>query len=104
MRRRTIPVLLFAFGGLVFWAVPVQAVERGPVVQAAEQSRDPAQAYLSITPRMSKKEVHQLMGKPSQSTDTLWIYAYDDGTIVEVTFSKQRQVTQVVNYKKKPKK
>ena len=52
---------------------------------------------------MTKKEVRQLMGKPSQSTDTLWIYSYEDGTTVEVTFSKQRRVTQVVNYKKQPK-
>jgi hypothetical protein len=43
------------------------------------------------------------MGKPSRSTDTLWIYTYEDGTTVEVVFSKQRRVTQVVNYKRKPK-
>ncbi len=95
-------VLLFALGCLFVGPVPARAVERGPAVQAAEQPPDPSQAYLSITPRMTKKEVHKLMGKPSQSTDTLWIYAYDDGTIVEVTFSKQRRVTQVVNYKKRP--
>ena len=88
---------------MVFGLSPVQAGERDPVVQAAEQPQDPSQTYLSVTPRMSKKEVHQLMGKPSQSTDTLWIYAYEDGTVVEVTFSKQRRVTQVVHYKKKPK-
>ena len=49
---------------------------------------------------MTKKEVRQLMGKPSQSTDTLWLYTYEDGTSVEVIFSKERRVTQVVNYKK----
>ena len=96
-------VLVCVWGGVCFGPVPVQAGERGAAVPAAEQASDPSQAYLSVTPRMSKKEVHQLMGKPSQSTDTLWIYAYDDGTIVEVTFSKQRRVTQVVHYKKKPK-
>lgn len=96
-------VFLFALGFLFFGPAPVQTVERGAAVQSPEQSPDPSQAYLSITPRMTKKEVRQLMGKPSQSTDTLWIYAYDDGTIVEVTFSKQRRVTQVVNYKKQPK-
>ena len=53
---------------------------------------------------MTKKEVHQLMGNPSQSTDTLWSYMYEDGTTVEVTFSTQRRVTQVVNYKRQPKK
>ena len=97
-------VLLLAFGGVLCGPVPVQAIERGPAAQSPEQSLDPSQAYLSITPRMTKKEVHQLMGKPSQSTDTLWSYTYEDGTTVEVTFSKQRRVTQVVNYKRQPKK
>jgi hypothetical protein len=96
-------VLLFALGLLLSGPVSVQAVERGSAVQSPEQSPDPSQAYLSITPRMTKKEVHQLMGKPSRSTDTLWIYTYEDGTTVEVVFSKQRRVTQVVNYKRKPK-
>ncbi len=96
-------VLLIALGFLFFGPASAQAVERGAAVQAAEQPPDPSQAYLAITPRMTKKEVHKLMGKPAQSTDTLWIYTYDDGTIVEVTFSKQRRVTQVVNYKKRPK-
>ena len=95
--------LLFALGFLYFGPAPIQAVERGSAVQSPEQSPDPSQAYLSITPRMTKNEVHQLMGKPSQSTDTLWIYSYEDGTTVEITFSKQRRVTQVVNYKKQPK-
>lgn len=49
---------------------------------------------------MTKEEVRRLMGKPSQSTDTLWLYTYEDGTTVEVIFSKKRRVTQVVNYKK----
>ena len=94
MRRGMILVLFFAFGCMFFEPSPVQAVE---------QPSDLSQAYLSVTPRMSKKEVLQVMGKPSQSTDTLWIYAYGDGTVVEVTFSKERRVTQVVHYKKKPK-
>ena len=97
-------VLLFAFGFLFPGPAPVQAVERGSAVQSSEQFPDPSQAYLSITPRMTKKEVHQVMGNPSRSTDTLWIYTYADGTTVEVTFSKQRRVTQVVNYKRQPKK
>lgn len=97
-------VLLFALGFLFPGPASVQAVERGAAVQSLEQSPDPSQAYLSITPRMTKKEVHQLMGKPSRSTDTLWLYTYADGTTVEVTFSKQRRVTQVVNYKRQPKK
>ena len=96
-------VLFFALGFLFFGPASVQAVERGSAVQSPEQPPDTSHAYLSITPRMTKKEVHRLMGKPSQSTDTLWIYAYEDGTTVEVTFSKQRRVTQVVNYKKQPK-
>lgn len=96
-------VLLFALGFLFPGPAPVQAVERGSAVQSLEQSPDPSQAYLSITPRMTKKEVHQVMGKPSRSTDTLWIYTYADGTTVEVIFSKQRRVTQVVNYKRQPK-
>jgi len=49
---------------------------------------------------MTKEEVRRLMGKPSQSTDTLWLYTYEDGTTVEVIFSKKRRVTKVVNYKK----
>ena len=53
---------------------------------------------------MTKNEVHRLMGKPSRSTDTLWTYTYEDGTTVEITFSKQRRVTQVVKYKTQPKK
>lgn len=96
-------VLLLGLGCMFFGPLSVQADERGAAVQAVEQPPDPSQTYLSVTPRMSKKEVHQVMGKPSQSTDTLWIYAYADGTIVEVTFSKERRVTQVVHYKKKPK-
>ncbi len=96
-------VHFFALGFLFPGPAPVQAVERGAAVQSSEQSPDPSQAYLSITPRMTKKEVHQLMGKPSRSTDTLWIYTYEDGTIVEIVFSKQRRVTQVVNYKRQPK-
>jgi len=40
------------------------------------------------------------MGKPKQSTDTLWLYTYEDGTTVEVIFSKKRRVIQVVHYKK----
>ena len=95
MRRGMILVLFFAFGCMFFEPSPVQAVE---------QPSDLSQAYLSVTPRMSKKEVLQVMGKPSQSTDMLWVYTHEDGTIVEITFSKQRRVTQVVNYKKKPKK
>lgn len=98
-----IRVFLFALVFLFFGPVFVQAVERGSAIQSPQQSPDPSQAYLAITPRMTKKEVHQLMGKPSQSTDTLWTYTYEDGTTVEVTFSKQRRVTQVVNYKKQPK-
>ena len=96
--------LLLALGCLVVGPTPVQAVERGSAVQSPEHSPDPSQAYLSITPRMNKKEVHNLMGKPSRSTDTLWIYTYADGTTVEVTFSKQRRVTEIINYKKPPKK
>lgn len=96
-------VLLFALGFVFPGPAPVQAVERGAAVPSLEQSPDPSQAYLSITPRMTKKEVHQVMGKPSRSTDTLWIYTYEDGTTVEVIFSKQRRVTQVVNYKRQPK-
>lgn len=92
-----------AVGCLFCGPEPVQAVERGSAVQSLEQAPDPSQAYRSITPRMTKKEVHQVMGKPSQSTDTLWTYTYADGTTVEVTFSKQKRVTQVVNYKKRPK-
>jgi hypothetical protein len=49
---------------------------------------------------MTKEEVRRLMGKPAQSTDTLWLYTYADGMTVEVIFSKQRRVTQVVYYKK----
>jgi outer membrane protein assembly factor BamE (lipoprotein component of BamABCDE complex) len=104
MRHRLILVLLVALGCPFVGPAPAQAVERGPAVQSLEQAPDPSQAYRSITPRMTKKEVHQMMGKPSQSTDTLWIYTYADGTTVEVTFSKQKRVTQVVNYKKRPKK
>ena len=96
-------VLLFALGFLFFGPALVQPVERGSAVQSPEQSLDPSQAYRSITPRMTKKEVLQLMGKPSQSTDTLWSYTYEDGTTVEVTFSKERRVTQVLHYKKQPK-
>ena len=83
-----------------FGPAPVQAAERSSALQAPERSPDPSQAYRSITLRMTKKEVRQLMGKPSQSTDTLWLYTYEDGTSVEVIFSKERRVTQVVNYKK----
>lgn len=103
MRRGMILVVLLVLGGLFFVPARVQAGERVEAVQAVEQAPDPSQAYLSVTPRMSKKEVLQVMSKPSQSTDTLWIYAYGDGTVVEVTFSKERRVTQVVHYKKKPK-
>lgn len=98
-----IRVLLFALVCLFVGSVPAQAVERGSAAQSLEQAPDPSQAYRSVTPRMTKKEVHQVMGKPSQSTDTLWIYTYADGTTVEVTFSKQKRVTQVVDYKKRPK-
>jgi len=90
---------------IVFWLAclgPAQAAERGPAAQASQPAADPSQAYRSITLRMSKKDVRRLMGKPNQSTDTLWLYTYADGTTVEVTFSKQRRVTQVAQYKKQP--
>ena len=86
-----------------FGPAPVQAAERGSAVQSPEQSPRPSQTYHSITLRMTKKEVLRLMGKPAQSTDTLWLYTYEDGTTVEVIFSKKRRVIQVVNYKKQEK-
>jgi hypothetical protein len=95
--------ILIALGVSFFGPAQAQAAERGSAVQSPEESSGPSQTYHSITLRMTKKEVHRLMGKPSQSTDTLWLYMYDDGTTVEVTFSKQMRVTQVVNYKKQEK-
>ena len=47
---------------------------------------------------MTKEQVEKLMGKAAQSTDTLWQYAYDDGTSVEVVFSKDRRVIKVLSY------
>jgi hypothetical protein len=88
--------LWFAF----FGPAPAQAADRGSALQAPEEPQGPSQAYHSITLRMTKEEVRRLMGKPKQSTDTLWLYTYEDGTTVEVIFSKQRRVTQVVHYKK----
>jgi len=85
-----------------FGPASAQAAERGPTGQASEQASDPSQAYRSITLRMSKEDVRRVMGKPNQSTDTLWLYTYADGTTVEVTFSKQRRVTQVAQYRKHP--
>jgi hypothetical protein len=80
---------------------PTQAADPGAALQSPAQPQDPAETYHLITLSMTKEEVHRLMGKPNQSTDTLWIYTYDDGTTVEVTFSKKRRVIQVVNYKKR---
>ena len=62
--------------------------------------KTPPQSITIITLKMTKEEVHRLMGKPNQSTDTLWLYTYNDGTTVEVTFSKKRRVIQVLYYKK----
>jgi hypothetical protein len=84
-----------------FGPASVQAADPGPVVQAPEESSGPSQRYRSIALRMTKKEVHRLMGKPNQSTDTLWLYTYADGTTVEVIFSKERRVIQVVHHKNK---
>lgn len=81
-----------------FGPAPTQAADRGSALQSPAQPQDPAQTYHLITLKMSKEEVYRLMGKPNQSTDTLWLYTYDDGTTVEVTFSKKRRVIQVVNY------
>jgi hypothetical protein len=86
-----------------FGPVPVPAAERGSALQAPEQPHGSSHAYRSITLRMTKEEVRRLMGKPAQSTDTLWLYTYEDGTTVEVIFSKERRVTQVVHYKKRQK-
>ena len=79
---------------------PTQAADRGSALQSPQQPPGPSQTYRSIALRMTKEEVHRLMGKPSRSTDTLWLYTYADGTTVEVIFSKKRRVTQVVHYKK----
>ncbi len=79
---------------------PAQAADRGSAVQAQEAPPGPSQRYRAITLRMSKEEVRRVIGKPNQSTDTLWLYTYADGTTVEVIFSKQRRVTQVLHYKK----
>jgi len=93
-------VLLIALWLFFAGPAPAQAADRGATVQSPEQPHAPSQTYHLITLRMTKEEVRRVMGKPSQSTDTLWLYNYDDGTTVEVTFSKQRRVTQVVNYKR----
>ncbi len=95
-------ILAFALWVSLFGPAPALAAEP----QAANPPPDASaasQRYRAINLRMTKKEVHRLMGNPSQSTDTLWLYTYPDGTIVEVTFSKQRRVIEVVNYKKPPK-
>jgi hypothetical protein len=93
-------IILIALGVAFSGPAPAQAADRGSALQAPEEPPGPSQAYRSITLRMTKEEVRRLMGKPKQSTDTLWLYTYEDGTTVEVIFSKKRRVTQVVHYKK----
>ena len=94
-------VLLLALWLSCFGPAPAQAADRGSAAPSPEPPRASSQAYHSLTLRMTKEEVRRVMGKPSQSTDTLWLYNYDDGTTVEVTFSQKRRVTQVVNYKRR---
>jgi len=93
-------ILILTLWFSFFGPAPAQAADRGSALQAPEEPQGPSQAYHSITLRMTKEEVRRLMGKPKQSTDTLWLYTYEDGTTVEVIFSKKRRVTQVVHYKK----
>lgn len=93
-------VLIITLWFLFFGPAPAQAADRDSAFQSPEEPHAPSQTYHLITLRMTKEEVRRLMGKPSQSTDTLWLYTYEDGTTVEVIFSKKRRVTQVVNYKR----
>jgi len=96
MRLLLTLTLLFAIVG----PAPTQAAARASAAQAREAPQDPSQRYRSITLRMSKEDVRRVMGKPNQSTDTVWLYTYADDTTVEVIFSKERRVTQVLHYKK----
>jgi hypothetical protein len=93
-------IIIIALGLSFSGPAPAQAADRGSALQSPQQPPGPSQTYRSIALRMTKEEVHRLMGKPSRSTDTLWLYTYADGTTVEVIFSKKRRVTQVVHYKK----
>jgi len=99
-RAQIILIIILAFGFSFFGPVLAQAADRDSAVQSPKEPAGPSQTYHSIRLRMTKEEVRRLMGKPSQSTDTLWLYTYEDGTTVEVIFSKQRRVIQVVHYKK----
>ena len=93
-------IVIIALWFSFFGPAPTQAADRGSALRSSEEPQGPSQRYRLITLRMTKEEVRRLMGKPSQSTDTLWLYTYEDGTTVEVIFSKKRRVTKVVNYKK----
>jgi|GEM_PF-1523465 len=82
------------------WPLLAQTADRNSATQSQDVRPNPSQRYRAITLRMSKEAVRRVMGPPNQSTDTLWLYPYADGTTVEVIFSKERRVTQVLYYKK----
>jgi len=83
--------------GLTLLEMVPQAIARDPANTSA-QGQPKSQAFHSIVLGMTKEQVEKLMGKAAQSTDTLWQYAYDDGTSVEVVFSKDRRVIKVLSY------
>lgn len=93
-------LLLLTLVLATFGPAPTQAAARASAAQTPEVSQGPSQRYRSIALRMSKDDVRRVMGKPNQSTDTVWLYTYADETTVEVIFSKERRVTQVLHYKK----
>ncbi len=75
--------------GLTLLEMVPQAIARDPANTSA-QGQPKSQAFHSIVLGMTKEQVEKLMGKAAQSTDTLWQYAYDDGTSVGAAIPEEQ--------------
>jgi len=67
-------IIIVALGFSFVGSAPTQAAVAAQRCSRPQQPQNPSPRYRLVTLRMTKEKVRRLMGKPSHSTDTLWLY------------------------------